>query len=75
MKVEIFLVLNQPLHPKLISLLVALCPGSLNTRTLASIQHAELDTRGIGVECHDATKGIDLPHHMTLGQTADRGVA
>jgi hypothetical protein len=74
-EVEVGLVLDEPLHAELVGLLVALGTGGLDAGALAGVQHAELDAGGVGVPAHDPAEGVDLPHDMPFGQTADGGVA
>ena len=74
-EVEVGLVLDEPLHAELVGLLVALGAGSLDAGALAGVQHAELDAGGVRVPAHDPAEGVDLPHDMAFGQTADGGVA
>ena len=68
-------VLQHPLQPELVSLLVALGARRLHARTFPRIQHAELDPRRVRILTHHAPQRIDLPHHMTLGQPTNRRVA
>ena len=39
------------------------------------VQQAELDADRIGDLAHDAAQGVDLPHQVTLGDSADGRVA
>jgi hypothetical protein len=74
-KIQIWLRFQQPFHPELVGLLVALRTGGLNAWTLGGVQHAELNARGVRVQSHQSTQGIDLADKMPLGQPADRRVA
>ena len=74
-EVEVGLVLDEPLHAELVGLLVALGTGGLDAGALAGVQKAELDTGSVGVPAHDPAEGVDLPHDVPFGQTADGGVA
>ena len=74
-KIEVRFSLDQRLHPELVRLFVTLRPGGPHARTFVAVQRSELDSGGIGVEAHHAAQGINLPHHVTLGQSADRRVA
>ncbi len=66
---------QQGLHPKLISLFVALGPRCAHARALIGIEHAELNPRRVAILCHHAAQCIDFAHHVTFCQTANRRVA
>src|SRR4029079_5108038 len=54
---------------------IALSARRPNCRALAAVQHAELNGRQICRPAHDATQGIDLADHRSLGNPTDRGIA
>ena len=72
---EVRLALKHFLHPYAILLLIALRPRRPNRRTAAGIQQTKLNPHGVGDLAHNATQRIDLPHKMTLRNSADRRVA
>ena len=74
-EIEVRLVLDEPLHAELVGFLVALRAGGLDAGTLPGVQHAELDAGGVRIPAHDPAEGVDLPHDVPFGQTADGGVA
>ena len=75
LEIEILCPFQDRLHPKLISLLVALDPWCTNGWTLGPVKHPELNPCRVGVEAHCATHGIDLANYMPLGQAPDRWIA
>ena len=54
---------------------VRLAARPANCRSLAPVQHAELDSRRIGNTRHHAVKRINFAYQMALAQTANRGIA
>ena len=62
------------LHMKAIELAVCLRARSLNSRTLRTVEHAELDASPIDHAPHQSIERIDLADEMPLAKTADRGV-
>jgi hypothetical protein len=43
--------------------------------TLAAVEDAELDPGAVDGAGHQSVEGVDLPHQMALGETADRRIA
>jgi hypothetical protein len=74
-KIETRLPLEKGLHAKLVRFFVALGARRSHARSLARIQHSELDTRGVGIESHHTSKGVDFTDHVPLGKSADRRIA
>ena len=74
-QVEVSLQLQHVLHPVLIRLLIALRPRRLHRGALRSIQQPKLNGRGIRIDCHLTTQGIDLAHHVTLSLATNRWIA
>ena len=68
------LIFQGELHPELVGLFIALCPGTPNTRPLARVEHPHLDCCRVSVDGHFATKGVNFANDMSLGQSADRRV-
>ena len=54
---------------------VALCPWAPHGRSLALVEHAELNGRGISDKAHVAPQGINLAHNLPLGNAAHGRVA
>jgi hypothetical protein len=73
--VQVGLQLQRVLEPKLIGLLIALRSRRLDGGPLRLVQQSKLDAGDIGVDRHFAAQGVDLPHHLSLGLSANRGVA
>ncbi len=67
--------LEHRLHGGGVSLAVTLGAGRPDGRPLAAIQQSELDASGVGGQPHQPAEGVDLADHLTLADTADRGVA
>ncbi len=67
--------LQAALHRHVVGVLVRLGAGGVHGRPLAGVDHAELDAGGVNDSRHLAAQGVDLPHHLPLGQAADGGVA
>ena len=63
------------LQNALIGVAVHLGACGAHGRALAHVQGAELDARRIGPEPHHAAQGVDLAHHVALGQAADGRIA
>ena len=63
------------LHGGAIELAVGLRARTAHRRTLAPVQHPELDAAGVGDAAHHAVERIDLAHQMALAEAADRRVA
>ena len=61
--------------PLAIGRFIGLGPGCLNGGSAAAVEHPELYHRGVDNAPHLAAEGIDFPHHVALGQTADRRIA
>ena len=66
---------NRRLHRRGIKFSVGLGSWSADGRTLAAIEHAELDAAGISHPAHQSVQGIDLADQMALTEAADGGVA
>ena len=62
-------------HPKLISLLIALRPRRLDSRTFRFVEEAKLDSRDIGVDRHLTAERIDFTNDLTFGLAANGWVA
>jgi hypothetical protein len=60
---------------QLICLLVGLRAWSPHGRSLAPIQHPELNPGRVGDFSHHAAESIYLAHEMSFRQTSDRGIA
>ena len=58
-----------------VELPVGLGARAAHRRTLAPIEHAELDPALVGDPAHQAVERIDLAHQMALAEPADRRVA
>ena len=63
------------LHRRGIELAVGLGTRTPHGRTLAAVEHAELDARRIGHPAHQPVERIDLADQMALAETADGGIA
>jgi hypothetical protein len=63
------------LHCRRIELSIGLRPRASHRRSLASVEHPELNAAKIGDAAHQSVERINLAHQMTLAQTANRGVA
>ncbi len=72
---EIFGRADRPLHRGGIELAIGLGARSAHRRSLAAIEHAELDSSLVGDASHQAVERIDLAHQMTLAEPPDRRVA
>ena len=70
LEIEMRLPFQEGLHPKLVGLLVTLCPRGADTWPLACIEHSELDPGGVGIEAHHATQRVDFADHVAFGQSA-----
>ena len=58
-----------------VELAVGLRARPAHRRTLAAVEHAELDAGLVGDAAHQAVERIDLAHQMALAEPADRRVA
>ena len=63
------------LHRRPVELPVRLRPRTPDRRTLAPVEHPELDAGPVRGQTHDPVERVDLPDQMSLAETADRGVA
>ena len=72
---QILLVLDPALHGELVEFLVALGARRVHRRALARVQHAELNSAGIGASTHDAAECVDLADDLPLGDATDGRVA
>ena len=59
----------------LIGPFVGLGPGPVHGGAFAAIEHAEVDAGGVDGPAHHAAQGVDFPHDLPLGDTADGRVA
>ncbi len=66
---------DRPLHRLGVKLAVGLRARPAHRRSLAAIEHAELDAGLVGDAAHQAVERIDLAHQMALAEPADRRVA
>ena len=66
---------DRGLHRGRIELAVGLGARTADGRTLAAIEHPELDAAGIGDPAHQAVERIDLADQMALAEPADGGIA
>jgi len=73
--IEVLLALQGVFHGQAVKLLVGLGAKCLNRRSLACVQHPDLDEGAVNVSGHLAAYGVDLPHQMPFGRATDRGVA
>ena len=69
------MLLEQRAHGAAIQAAIALRARRPDRRTLAAVQHAELQRREIGRPRHDAAERIDLAHDRALGDAADGRIA
>src|SRR5437588_2166245 len=58
--------LQDCLHTKLVSLLIALNSGCPDAGSFTLIQHAKLNAGGVSIDPHGSAQGIDLPNDLTL---------
>ena len=72
---EISRLANRALHRGCVELPVGLGARSADRRTLAPIEHAELDSALVGDPTHQAVERIDLADQMALAEPADRRIA
>ena len=63
------------LGAELVRLLIALRPRRADAGALFGIQHPELDPGGVGIQSHKPAEGVDLADDLSLGLSADGGVA
>ncbi len=73
--VEMFLRLENVAHPARVGVLVGLSARRPDRRSLAAVEHAELDPGGVDGAAHLAAERVDLAHQMPLAQAADGRVA
>src|SRR6185369_11516566 len=59
---------KQFLHRLAVQLTIRLRARPPHRRTLAAVEHAELDPGPVDRPAHDPVEGIDLAHDMTLGE-------
>src|SRR4029077_21085369 len=72
--VEVFRLLQNGFHPKLISLFVALNSGSTYRWALSPVQHSKLYSGCISVKPHCSSHGVDFANNMSFCESADGGV-
>jgi hypothetical protein len=58
-----------------VELSVRLRSRSPHRRSLAPVQHPELNTGLVRGQAHDPIHGVNLPHQMTFSKTSDRRIA
>ena len=63
------------LHRRGVEPPVGLGPRPAHRRSLAAVEHAELDAAAIGDAAHQPIERVDLAHQMALAQAADRRIA
>src|SRR5208282_2380087 len=73
-ELEVRCPLDQRLHPELIGLLVTLCSGRSHAWTLVRIKGTKLNSGRIRIQTHHAAERVNLPHHVSLCQSAHRRV-
>ncbi len=66
---------KQRLDRLAIELAVGLGPGPAYRRTLAAIEHPELNTGPVRRDAHQAVQGVDFPDQVALADPADGGIA
>jgi hypothetical protein len=66
---------EQPRHLERVARLVTLRTRRPHRGAAPLVQHLELDPGAVGHDPHHAAERVDLAHHVTLGDPADRGVA
>ncbi|MPM83984.1 hypothetical protein SDC9_131054 [bioreactor metagenome] len=71
---QVLSLLQNPLHILLIAAPVALHPWRADGRALRAAEHAALQKSGVGGLGHFTAQGINLPHKLTFGRSADAGV-
>src|SRR3546814_11887818 len=72
---EVRLLCQGRLHGFAIEAPVRLGTRSAHRRSLACIQHPELDAGCVGHTAHETIESIDLPHQTALSKAADGGIA
>jgi hypothetical protein len=72
---EAGLLSQQGLHRQAIEVPVHLGTGAPDSRTLAPVQHFEVNAGSVRRRRHDAIQGIDFPYEVTLANSADRRIA
>ncbi len=75
MEIQAWGTFEAPLHAKLVSLRIALGPGSTDRGSVGRIQQTPLNCGRIGVFRHDSTERIDFADHVSLGQATNGRVA
>ncbi len=63
------------LHGGGVELAVGLRSWAADRRSLAAVEHAELDAAGIRDPTHQAVERVDFPDQMSFAKAADRRVA
>ncbi len=63
------------LHGGGVELAIGLGARPAHRRSLAPVEHAELDAGEIGHASHQPVERVDLAHEMALAEAADRGIA
>ena len=72
---QVLLKLHLVLHILGVGRTVDLSPEGMHRRSLTPVEHPALEEGGIGSLAHFTAQGIDFPHQMSLGGTADGGIA
>jgi hypothetical protein len=73
--IEIRFTFANPLHAKLVGLLVALRARRPHARALLGVEHPKLQARKVRRPTHFAAQRINLPDQMTLRQPTDGRIA
>ena len=74
-QIDAGLVFQQGFHGQAIGLLIALDAGAPDRRPPGEVKGAKLDARLIRQQAHHPAQGVDLLHHVALGQAPHRGIA
>ena len=75
LEIQILLLLQGMLHDLLILPPVRLGPEGMDRRSLAPVEHPELDAGLVRSPGHLSSQGVDLPDKVSLAGAADGGVA
>ena len=66
---------DQALHRQAVEFAIGLGARTLDGRSLATVENAELNPGSVGGARHQPVEGVDFAHQMALAEPADRGVA
>ena len=72
---QIFRVLQNALHLAVVGVLVRLGAEGLHGRSLARVEHPDLQRAAVGIEAHLPAQSVYFAHQMPLRRAADGGVA